>query len=131
MRSSLKPLLVLLFCMLFCAGCVHKQIEPPRAQIGKYNFAYDITKQRSTELIQVFDDGASTYLQFHVLPNKPALRTPTQKKPLKYRTDGSLLIVQGTYPNLTLRVSGKETLITKRQQEASLNVSPAKTSSSK
>jgi len=80
--------------MLLCS-CVKPTPAPEvSSQVGKYNFSYQVEKKRSSQLIQVFDDGQRTY--FHFLSpqkKKPVIRISPKGKPQKYKIDGRYFVV--------------------------------------
>lgn len=89
------------------AGCATQRAPEPVAtdSIGRYVFDYTVTGGKAAHLVQVFDDGAKTYVQFNGLSQlKPVIRTDTGAE-LPYERSGPYAIVSGVYSRLTVAVA--------------------------
>jgi hypothetical protein len=57
---------------------------------------YSIGNRETLQLIQAFDDGSRTYLQFRELPLEPfAIAGRSDDTPVAYRADGPYLVLAG------------------------------------
>ena len=69
--------------------------------------------REGVQLIQAFDDGAKTYLQFTHAPAEPVvIESNTDHKPLAYLGDGPYLVVQGVYERLAVSVGTHSAVVT-------------------
>ena len=69
--------------------------------------------RKGVQLIQAFDDGAKTYLQFTHAPAEPVvIESNTDHKPLAYLGDGPYLVVQGVYERLAVSVGTHSAVVT-------------------
>jgi hypothetical protein len=96
------------------AGCVTPATRPsaPLVLDGQ-NFEYSIADRISVQLIQVFDDGGKTYLQFTHPPTEPAIiEDPADSKPLAFLGSGPYLIVPDVYEQLKVFVGTHSALVT-------------------
>jgi len=76
--------------------------EPlPVPPIG-YNFAYLASQREAIGLIQAFDDGAHTYLQFKDRSAYLSIRTNPAQAPLPYQAGKRYITLDGVYDRLEL-----------------------------
>jgi hypothetical protein len=102
------------------AGCVAPATHPvaPLVLDGQ-NFEYSISDRISIQLIQVFDDGSKTYLQFTHPPTEPVIiEDPADSKPLAFLGSGPYLIVPGVYDRLEVLVGTHSALVTNEAPSA-------------
>jgi len=86
--------------------------EPPLA-LAQYNFEYSVADREGVQLVQAFDDGSKTYLQFTRAPSEPVvIEGGADKKPRAFLGDGPYLIVTGVYPHLAVSVGAHSALVT-------------------
>ena len=86
--------------------------EGPLA-LSQHNFEYSVADREGVQLVQAFDDGSKTYLQFTRAPTEPVvIASGADKKPLAYLGDGPYLVVAGVYPQLAVSVGAHSALIT-------------------
>lgn len=94
----------LLTCVVV-SGCA-TLVPAPKAddsRLGQYNFAYAIEQREQTGLVQVFDDGVKTYLQFHDLAAvKPRISTPENEMGHEYEPMNNFAVVTGVHALLTV-----------------------------
>lgn len=98
--------------LLVLAGCAHRP-RPPEWQLGRYSFNYEVEKPEATGLVQVFNDGEFTYLQF--ADREAAAKTirfidPTSERALKVVWLDAYAKLSGVPPRLFVeqRVVGKK-----------------------
>jgi outer membrane protein OmpA-like peptidoglycan-associated protein len=112
------------------AGCVAPATRPsaPIVLDGQ-NFEYSISDRISIQLIQVFDDGSKTYLQFTHPPTEPLIiEDPLDSKPLAFLGSGPYLIVPGVYDRLKILVGTHSALV--RNEAPNAKVASAAASAS-
>lgn len=77
-----------------------------------HNFSYRLTLREEVNLIQVFDDGSSTYLQFTDAPRSTVeVRRLPDDEPLGYTVDQKFLKVRGVYQALRVTIAGHSTAV--------------------
>jgi outer membrane protein OmpA-like peptidoglycan-associated protein len=81
-----------------CATRTHD--APPIIPAG-YNFAYIAPQGADIGLVQAFDDGARTYLQFDDAPRDLKVSAGSAES-LKYRVSTPYITLEGVYPNLLI-----------------------------
>jgi len=116
---SLRVLLAAVLSITL-AGCVGPATHPiaPLVLDGQ-NFEYSISDRISIQLIQVFDDGSKTYLQFTHPPTEPVIiEDPAGSKPLAFLGSGPYLIVPGVYDRLKILVATHSALVTNEAPNA-------------
>ncbi len=110
------------------AGCATQRAPEPVAtdSIGRYVFDYTVTGGKAAKLVQVFDDGAKTYVQFNGLAQlKPVIRTDTGAE-LPYERSGPYAIVSGVYGRLSVVVArASADVVNNRQLPAAAPGAPA------
>ena len=104
---------LVLFLVLAISACAPKKPVNPSV-LGRYNFAYELTRQRATGVIQVFDDGKSTYFQF-IPGGREKIETISRGgAALKTETFGrSYLSVSGTSERFVIKAAAKSTVVNK------------------
>ena len=86
--------------------------ETPMA-LNQHNFEYSVAEREGVQLVQAFDDGSKTYLQFTRAPTEPVvIEGGADKKLLAYLGDGPYLVVAGVYPQLAVSVGAHSALVT-------------------
>jgi type IV secretory pathway VirB9-like protein len=98
--------------MGFAAGalgaCATPERIPEPVVPAGHHFDYGIENRESVGLIQVFDDGSRTYLQFREPPAEPvAIEGGSDKTPVGYLNDGPYLVVAGVYDRLEISVGDR------------------------
>ncbi len=110
----IRNVVALLSLGVSLAACVAPgtREEGPLA-LSQHNFEYSVADREGVQLVQAFDDGSKTYLQFTGAPTEPVvIEGGADKKPLAYLGDGPYLVVAGVYPQLTVSVGAHSALIT-------------------
>ncbi|MDA8094882.1 MAG: TrbG/VirB9 family P-type conjugative transfer protein [Betaproteobacteria bacterium] len=104
-------LLPLTFLLL--ASCAAQRPQPQKlsAVLAHYHFSYRMTDRRAVSLIQVFDDGTRTYLQFKEPYAAPVITADNTNTPLPYSRQGLFAIVDGVYSSLTVTTVGHRTVV--------------------
>jgi outer membrane protein OmpA-like peptidoglycan-associated protein len=98
--SNLK---MALFAIVAPIGaCVTRTHDAPPAVPNGYNFAYVAPQGADIGLVQAFDDGARTYLQFAGVPRNLNVRSQNAERPLAFRADNSYVTLDGVYSNLVV-----------------------------
>lgn len=95
---------VFLLTGVVVSGCATLAPAPKSddSRLGQYNFAYAIEQREQTGLVQVFDDGIKTYLQFHdLVAVKPRVTTP-ENEIVKYEPMNNFAVVTGVHALLTV-----------------------------
>jgi outer membrane protein OmpA-like peptidoglycan-associated protein len=82
-----------------CATRTHD--APPTVPSG-YNFAYVAPQGADIGLVQAFDDGAHTYLQFAGIPQDLNVRLDGAERPLTFRIDNPYVTLDGVYSALVV-----------------------------
>src|SRR5271169_3391641 len=71
-----------------------------------HNFAYAVPRREDVHLVQAFDDGTSTYLQFNQMPSAPIeIRRTLDEKSMTYTLDEHYLKVAGVFDRLRVTVA--------------------------
>jgi outer membrane protein OmpA-like peptidoglycan-associated protein len=82
-----------------------------RMPLDHHNFNYALVRRESVQLIQAFDDGQQTYLQFTRAPlgrDQPVLVENSENQTaLAYHCDGPYLVLPGVYAQLTISIGAK------------------------
>ncbi len=112
----LSPLAFALLPLSLLASCATVQPKPARvsATLGQYHFAYRLANRRAVELIQAFDNGSTTYLQFRELTDAPIVVATGTNTPLPYRRHGDYLVVPGVHRQLSVMVAGQIATVTNK-----------------
>ena len=109
--------LLLVACVL--SGCV-QQAPSPDWQLGRYRFNYVQDGGTALQLIQVFDDGANTFLQF-ALPSDPnQIEIRSGAKKLTAMRHGNYFMLKGLHEILT--VSPKKLLSSSKKAPRPANI---------
>jgi outer membrane protein OmpA-like peptidoglycan-associated protein len=84
---------------------------PTPMPLDHHNFNYALVRRESVQLIQAFDDGQQTYLQFTRAPlgrDQPVLVENSENQTaLAYHCDGPYLVLPGVYAQLTISIGAK------------------------
>ena len=110
------------------AACV--AVDAPRLSeaptpmpLDHHNFNYALEHREQVQLIQAFDDGTRTFLQFTRSPAQPIrIEQSESREALAYRGDGPYLILPGVYGRLTVTVGDYSAQLI--NQETSLRTAP-------
>lgn len=88
------------------AGCATQHApQPATDSIGRYVFDYTVSGGKAAQLVQVFDDGTKTYVQFNGFAQlKPVIRTDAGAE-LPYERSGPYAVVSGVYGRLSVAVA--------------------------
>ena len=95
----MKALIAVTLASVLLTGCAHRP-PVPEWQLGRYSFHYEIDNPGRTGLIQVFDDGKVTYLQFADMGEggkRVRIRIGESKAQKPFKLIGSFLAVQGVH----------------------------------
>jgi hypothetical protein len=83
---------------------------PEPIVLAGLHFDYGIENRESVQLIQVFDDGSRTYLQFREPPAEPvSIEGGSDKASIGYLNDGPYLVLAGVYDRLEVSVGNHST----------------------
>jgi len=94
-----------------------------------HNFAYALPHRENVDLVQVFDDGSITYLQFNETPPAPiAIRQGSDDRTLTYTLDQRYVKVPGVYDTLRVTVAGRSTTVINQAIPAASQATAASTS---
>jgi len=78
-----------------------------------HHFQYSIANPDGIHLIQAFDDGSHTYLQFDELPPAATeIRETSQGALIGYTVEPHYLIASGVYPAIRVSIGDQSTLVT-------------------
>lgn len=81
-------------------GCAHLHPKAVATE-SKYSFAYEVSNQRQIEVLQVFSDMETTYIQRYYEPKCTPLKVYTPKgKLLLTSSEQGVLKIKGLYQNL-------------------------------
>ena len=96
------------------AACVAPATrEDAPIAINHHNFEYSVADREGVQLVQAFDDGSKTYLQFTHAPTEPVvIAVGAAGKPLVYLGDGPYLVVPGVYERLAVSVGAHSAVVT-------------------
>jgi type IV secretion system protein VirB9 len=89
-----------------------QQPQPPMA--GGTNYAYSFTGEQAIVPGQMYDDGRQTYLVFspsQMVPQVSMVGEGGREQSVATNTQGSMVIVQGVYPQLVLRMGSSHACI--------------------
>jgi outer membrane protein OmpA-like peptidoglycan-associated protein len=91
-------------------GCV---TTPRQATAGLpgYSFEYTLKDRQATGLIQVFDDGQKTYLQFTDWSHEAPTIIDGNNTPLSFERSGPYAVVTGRHASLIVNVQGAESAV--------------------
>src|SRR5450631_603438 len=110
MSSLRRAFLLLVAAPLGSCTTTHPEVEPTVPP--GHNFSYLLPNRESLNLIQVFDDGSKTFLQFKEAPSAPIeIRQVSNAKSLSYTIDERYVIASGVYDTLLVTVAGASTTI--------------------
>lgn len=122
--AALAPILLL-------ASCATTEPVAPKLAgpvLGRYQFDYAAPERRDVSLIQVFDDGAHTILQFNKLSMPVVITANDSHAPLPFTRQGLYLSIPGVYALLKIETQGHTALILNKARPA--NLPPSETGSS-
>ena len=106
-KTIMKQFKACLLVGLSLAGCAVRHPSKPTADLGKFYFGYEVQGKNSADVIQAFDNGKDTFLQFGstVDSSKVTVRTPGSKAVLIARVVDCFLVIPGVFPEVALRLS--------------------------
>jgi outer membrane protein OmpA-like peptidoglycan-associated protein len=112
----------------FMGSCVTTLKDAqPRVPLG-HNFAYAVPERETVNLVQAFDDGSTTYLQFNEAPSAPIdIRQVSDDKILSYTREQRYVRVKGIYDIMLVTVAGQSTRVINQAMRAAPEVSAADT----
>jgi len=93
-------------------SCANRPQSVEPSPPSGHHFAYQLTTREAVDLIQAFDDGSTTYLQFKEGP--PAEVTVDElatHRPLPFTTDGPYVKVAGIHQALRVTVVDRSTIV--------------------
>jgi outer membrane protein OmpA-like peptidoglycan-associated protein len=91
-----------------------------------HNFAYQLPHREDINLVQAFDDGSTTYLQFtEAPPGRIDIRHGSDDRTLTYTLEQRYAMVKGVYDTLLVTVAGHSTTVINQSVPAAPNVSGA------
>jgi outer membrane protein OmpA-like peptidoglycan-associated protein len=124
---NFKKLLVTLIAAPVGSCMTTLQGTEPALPVG-HNFSYALSDRENVNLIQAFDDGSTTYLQFKETPPASVdIRLDSDDKPLVVTLDQRYAKVPGVYPILRVSVAGQLATVTNQAAPAASNVPAART----
>jgi outer membrane protein OmpA-like peptidoglycan-associated protein len=101
----MKPFLCLIVAASLTGCAAIRAPHPVTDGIGRYVFDYNVTGGRAANIVQVFDDGTKTYVQFNGFAQiRPVIRTAGGSD-LPYERSGPYAIVVGVHDRLTIVVA--------------------------
>jgi len=114
--AALAPILLLASCAT---------TEPAASRLagpvlGRYQFDYAAPKRRDVSLIQVFDDGAHTILQFNKLSMPVVITANDSPAPLQFTRQGLYLVIPGVYALLKIETLDHTALVLNKARPANL-----------
>jgi hypothetical protein len=90
------------------SGCATTEKAPEPIVLAGRHFDYGIENREAVQLIQVFDDGSRTHLQFRQPPAEPVdIQGGSDKIPVGYLKDGPYLVLAGIYDLLQVSVGDR------------------------
>lgn len=126
--SNLRPVLLALAAVPLGSCMTTLKHSDPEMPLG-HNFAYAVDHRETVNLVQAFDDGSSTYLQFNEPPLAPIdIRQVSDDTTLSYTVDERYVRVEGVYDSLLVTVAGQSTRVINQAVMAAPDVSAAGTS---
>jgi Conjugal transfer protein/OmpA family len=124
MSSLRRVLLLVVAAPLGSCATAHREVEP--ALPPGHNFSYLVPSRENLNLIQAFDDGAKTYLQFRVAPSVPIeIKQESNDESVPYTAQGRYVIVPGVYETLLVTIDGASTTIINQAPSAKLKAAAA------
>jgi outer membrane protein OmpA-like peptidoglycan-associated protein len=121
--SNLKSVLLTLLAVPLGSCMTTLKDTEPAMPVG-HNFAYELPHRESVNLVQAFDDGSTTYLQFtETSPGPIDIRPGSEDKTLTYTLEQRYAIVQGVYASLLVTVGDHSTTVINQAASAAPNVS--------
>jgi len=116
---TLKSVLVAVLAATV-SSCVTSPGNPSPAIPKGHNFFYRVPLREEVNLIQAFDDGTTTYLQFEEMPAAGVkIRRLPENADIPYTVEGHYLKVAGVYDALRISVAGHSSSV--------INEAPAST----
>lgn len=104
------PLVALFIGLNGCSWLEHS--EPGSASLGHYAFTYSIDHRERAQLVQVFDDGKKTYLQFRNLASlDPTLKLNPELPAMTYTRSGPYAVLDGTYDQLYVTANDSTAIV--------------------
>ena len=99
-------------------ACVTPRAQPEPHLPPGHNFSYSTEDREKVNLVQAFDDGANTFLQFKEPPSPDIqIRREIGEENIAYTPEDRFLVIQGVYDRL--RVSAAENSATVINQAVS------------
>jgi hypothetical protein len=89
-------------------GCQDSAVR--NAQLPSYSFDYKIQDREATDLIQVFDDGTKTYLQFANPAETPVISDEAGAS-VPYERVALFAVIAGRHARLTVHSQGAQSLV--------------------
>jgi hypothetical protein len=112
--STLRSVLLALIAVPLGSCRTTLQDAQPSVPLG-HNFAYAVPQRETVNLVQAFDDGSTTYLQFNEAPSAPIdIRRVSDEKILSYTLEQRYVRVKGIYDSLLVTVAGQSTRVIKQ-----------------
>jgi outer membrane protein OmpA-like peptidoglycan-associated protein len=91
-------------------ACVNAPVHPSAALPG-YSFDYAVQNREPTGLIQVFDDGRRTYLQFSDWTGGSPSILDAQGDVIPFERAGAYAVIAGRHDRLLVNVRGAQTVV--------------------
>jgi len=105
--------LILFLLISALPGCSLNSEAPIPEKVGRYDFGYRIALREKTRLIQVFDDGEKTYLQFLDLERLEAPKIYNNAERLSHERKGNFALLEGTFESLVVFAGKGRSLVLK------------------
>jgi outer membrane protein OmpA-like peptidoglycan-associated protein len=124
---NLKRMLVTLMVAPLGSCMTTLEGTEPTLPLG-HNFSYAVSDRENVNLVQAFDDGSTTYLQFKETPPASVdIRQESDDHALTYTLDQRYAKVQGVYATLRVTVAGHPATVINLAAPAASNASAAST----
>jgi flagellar motor protein MotB len=109
--SNLKGVVLTLVAAPLGSCTTTLKDREPSVPLG-HNFAYAVPDRENVDLVQAFDDGSTTYLQFKERPPAPIdIRQVSEDKTVSYTLGERYALVKGVYANLIVTVAGHSSTV--------------------
>lgn len=123
MSNGKAMLLVLVAVSL--GSCANRPPSDEPSPPAGHHFDYLLQGREAVGLIQAFDDGSTTYLQFKETPAAQVVVDELASRlPVPFTADGAYVKVAGVYPGLCVTVADRSTTVLNQNSSPSSNVPP-------
>jgi flagellar motor protein MotB len=117
--SSLKKM-ALTLAIVPVGACVTPRAQPALPLLAGHNFSYSTEDREKVGLVQAFDDGKNTFLQFRdTPPPNVEIRRDTETEKIPFTPEDRYLVLNGVYDRL--RITSADNYATVLNQTISVN----------